>query len=163
MIMVAAGTGLAPFRGFLQDRAAEKAEGKHVGPATLFFGCRNPEQDYIYEDELRAFEEAGLVRLRPAFSRVPGRPKTYVQQVIDQEADEVWRLLQDEAVVFICGDASRMAPDVRRAFMDVFREKTGASAADAEAWLAGLRSADRYLEDIWGGGQAVAGQVAATA
>jgi cytochrome P450/NADPH-cytochrome P450 reductase len=163
MIMIGCGTGLAPFRGFLQERAALKERGVPVAESLLFFGCRNPEQDFLYEDELRAFEEGELVRLRPAFSRVPGQPKTYVQQVIDQEADEIWRLLQDEAVVFVCGDASRMAPDVRRAFMEVFRAKTGASAADAEAWLSGLKSAGRYLEDIWGGGQAVAGPVAATA
>jgi cytochrome P450 / NADPH-cytochrome P450 reductase len=163
MIMIGCGTGLAPFRGFLQERAAQKERGVPVAGSLLFFGCRDPQQDLLYEDELRGFEEAGLVRLCTAFSRVPDQRKTYVQEVIEQEREDVWRLLQQEAVIFVCGDASKMAPDVRRAFLEVFREKTGASAADAEAWLAGLRSADRYLEDIWGGGQAVAGQVAVTA
>ena len=163
MIMIGCGTGLAPFRGFLQERAALKERGVPVGESLLFFGCRDPEQDFLYRDELRAFEDAGIVRLCTAFSRVPGRPKTYVQQVIDGERDDVWRLLQEDGVIFVCGDAARMAPDVRRAFIDVFREKTGASAADGEAWLAGLRAADRYLEDIWGGGRATAGQLAATA
>jgi cytochrome P450/NADPH-cytochrome P450 reductase len=163
MIMIGCGTGLAPFRGFLQERATQKESGVPVAESLLFFGCRDPEQDFLYEDELRAFDKAGIVRLRTAFSRVPGQPKTYVQQVIDQERDDVWRLLQHEAVIFVCGDASNMAPDVRRTFMEVFRDKTDASTADAEAWLAGLRSADRYLEDIWGGGQAVTGHLAATA
>jgi cytochrome P450/NADPH-cytochrome P450 reductase len=152
MIMIGCGTGLAPFRGFLQERAVQKERGAPVAESLLFFGCRHPEQDFLYEDELRAFEKAGIVRLCTAFSRFPGQPKTYVQQVIDHERDDVWRLLQQEAVIFVCGDASRMAPDVRRAFVDVFRDKTDASTADAEAWLAGLRAGDRYLEDIWGGG-----------
>jgi len=152
MIMVGCGTGLAPFRGFLQERASYRQQGAPVAASLVFFGCRDPEQDFLYEDELRAFAQAGLVRLHTAFSRVPGQPKTYVQQVIREEAEDVWRLLQAEAVIFVCGDASKMAPDVRAAFTGIFRDKTGMSQADADAWLAGLRAADRYLEDIWGGG-----------
>ncbi|KJK55500.1 bifunctional cytochrome P450/NADPH--P450 reductase [Saccharothrix sp. ST-888] len=152
MIMVGCGTGLAPFRGFLQERAAQQAQGVPVAESMLFFGCRDPEQDFLYEEELRGFEDAGIVRLRPAFSRRPGHPKTYVQQAIAEHRDEVWDLLQQNAVIFVCGDASRMAPDVRRAFAEVFSRKTGTTTADGEAWLAGLREADRYLEDIWGGG-----------
>ena len=63
--------------------------------------------------------------------------------------EEVWRLLQQEAVIYVCGDASRMAPDVRQAFADLFQERSGASAADAQAWLTGLVANHRYLEDIW--------------
>ena len=116
MIMVGPGTGVAPFRGFLQERAALKQQGVPVGEAMLFFGCRDPLQDFLYEDELRAFEAAGVTRLFAAFSREPGKPKTYVQQAIREHSDEVWRLLQQEAMVFVCGEASRMAPDVRQAF-----------------------------------------------
>ncbi|MDH6123500.1 cytochrome P450 [Kitasatospora sp. GP82] len=152
MIMVGCGTGLAPFRGFLQERAAQQQQGVPVARSLLFFGCRNPEQDFLYEEELRGFEAAGIVRLRPAFSRQPGHPKSYVQHVIAQHEDEVWQLLQDNAVIFVCGDATSMAPDVRRAFTEVFSHRTGTATADAEAWLSGLRAADRYLEDIWGGG-----------
>ena len=118
MIMVGPGTGVAPFRGFLQERAALKQQGVPVGEAMLFFGCRDPLQDFLYEDELRAFEAAGVTRLYAAFSREPGKPKTYVQQAIREHGDEVWRLLQQEAMVFVCGDASRMAPDVRQAFAE---------------------------------------------
>jgi cytochrome P450 / NADPH-cytochrome P450 reductase len=151
MIMIGPGTGVAPFRGFLQERAALQQRGVPVGESLLFFGCRDPEQDFIYEDELRAFETQGIVRLHCAFSRVPGQPKVYVQQAIREQADEVWRLLQHEASIFVCGDASRMAPDVRRAFADLFRERTGLSDGDAQAWLGGLVASNRYLEDIWGG------------
>jgi len=149
MIMVGPGTGVAPFRGFLQDRAALKQQGVPVGESMLFFGCRDPLQDFLYEDEMRAFEAAGVTRLYAAFSREPGKPKTYVQQAIQEQSEDVWRLLQQEATIYVCGDASRMAPDVRKAFAGVFQERTGASEADAQAWLTGLVASQRYLEDIW--------------
>ena len=149
MIMIGPGTGVAPFRGFLQERAALRQKGVPVGESMLFFGCRDPLQDFLYEDELREFEAAGVTRLFPVFSREPGKPKTYVQQAIQANGDEVWRLLQQDATVFVCGEASRMAPEVRQAFVGVFREHTTA-AEDGRAWLAGLVASHRYLEDIWG-------------
>ena len=85
-----------------------------IGESILFFGCRDPLQDFIYEDELRAFEAEGVTRLSTAFSRDPGQPKRYVQHAIEEQGADVWRLLQDEATIFVCGDASRMAPDVRQ-------------------------------------------------
>ncbi len=126
-----------------------KQQGVPIGESLLFFGCRDPLQDFLYEDELRAFEAQGVVRLHTAFSRLPGQPKTYVQQVVAAQAADVWRLLQQEAVIFVCGDASRMAPDIRQAFAGVFQQQTGTSAADAQAWLTGLVANQRYLEDIW--------------
>ena len=149
VIMVGPGTGVAPFRGFLQERAALKQRGVPVGESMLFFGCRDPLQDFLYEEEMRAFEATGVTRLFPAFSREPGKPKTYVQQAIKNQSEDVWRLLQREAVVFVCGEASRMAPEVRQALVDVFQEHSGTAAADAQAWLSGLVASHRYLEDIW--------------
>ena len=72
-----------------------------------------------------------------------------MQQAIAEHGEEVWGLLQQEAVVFVCGEASRMAPELRQAFIDLFSKRTGAAAADAQAWLAGLVASHRYLEDIW--------------
>ncbi|MFR9803510.1 bifunctional cytochrome P450/NADPH--P450 reductase [Pseudonocardia sp. RS010] len=152
MIMVGAGTGLAPFRGFLQDRAADQAEGRSVARSLLFFGCRSPESDELYADELRVLEDRGLVHVVPAYSRCADRPRRYVQEAMLEHADEVWELLQQGAAVFVCGNASTIAPGVRAALRQVFRDRTGASEADADAWLAGLRAADRFLEDIWGSG-----------
>ena len=149
MIMVGPGTGVAPFRGFLQERAALKQRGVPVAESMLFFGCRDPLQDFLYEEEMRGFEAAGVTRLFPVFSREPGKPKTYVQQAIEDHSGDVWRLLQQEAVVFVCGEASRMAPDVRQTFATVFQERTGTTTADAQAWLTGLVASHRYLEDIW--------------
>jgi cytochrome P450 / NADPH-cytochrome P450 reductase len=149
MIMVAAGTGLAPFRGFLQERAADKAEGKHVGPASLFFGCRNPGQDYIYEDELEEFARQGLTDLTCAFSRVQGQPKTYVQNQIAAKQNDVWGQIQDGAIIYLCGDAGRMAPDVEKAFVTLYRNERGASEQEGEAWMSELKAAQRYRVDVW--------------
>ena len=149
MIMIGPGTGVAPFRGFLIERAALKKQGAPIGGSLLFFGCRDPMQDFLYEDEMRAFEAEGVTKLVCSFSREPGKPKSYVQQAIAANGDAVWELLQKEAPVFVCGEASRMAPDVKQAFVDLFCKRTGASAADGKAWLAGLIAGHRYLEDIW--------------
>jgi cytochrome P450 / NADPH-cytochrome P450 reductase len=91
-----------------------------------------------------------VATLIPAFSRVEGYAHRYVQHALEASADQVWAAMQQDAVVFVCGNASTMAPGVRAALVAVFRAKTGAGASDGEAWLAGLRSSNRYLEDIWG-------------
>jgi cytochrome P450/NADPH-cytochrome P450 reductase len=149
IIMIGPGTGLAPFRGFLQERAALRTRGQAVGLALLFFGCRHPGQDFIYEDELRAFAEHGVARLFTCFSRLGGAQKTYVQDQVLQQRDQVWKLIQQGAVVYVCGDASRMAPDVRRAFAAIYRDGTGGDERAAEAWLQALTAEQRYLVDVW--------------
>jgi len=150
MIMVGAGTGMAPFRGFLQERAALAGKGVPVGKSILFYGCRNAKNDMLYSDELRAFEESGITKLQTAFSREPGQPRTFVQHLIERERDHVWELIETGAVIYVCGNANTMAPGVRAALMDIYRAKTNGSDSTAEEWLAGLREDDRYLEDIWG-------------
>jgi cytochrome P450 / NADPH-cytochrome P450 reductase len=148
IVMIGPGTGLAPFRGFLQERAALRAQGKTLGPAVLFFGCRHPAQDYLYRDELEAFARDGVVDLNVAFSRLDGS-KTYVQDLIAQKADEVWSLLEAGATIFVCGDGSKMEPQVRAQFAALYRAKTGADDAAAAAWLAGLTDQRRYVLDVW--------------
>jgi cytochrome P450/NADPH-cytochrome P450 reductase len=147
--MVGPGTGIAPFRGFLEERAALAARGDTLGEAVLFFGCRNPEQDFIYGDELRKWADEGIVTLHAAFSRVADQPKAYVQDQILAQADEVWRLLEAGAFIYVCGDASRMAPDVQRAFASVYRQHTGSSEAAANEWIAKLIADGRYIADVW--------------
>jgi cytochrome P450/NADPH-cytochrome P450 reductase len=150
MIMVGAGTGMAPFRGFLQDRGALKGQGVPIAESLLVLGCRDPQDDLLYAEELAGFEKEGVARVLTACSRVPRYPHRYVQHVLEASADDVWDLLQHDAVVYVCGNASTMAPGVRAAMGAVFRAKTGAGDADADAWLAGLCASGRYLEDIWG-------------
>ena len=122
-----------------------------VERSLLFFGCRDRAADYLYADELAGWEADGIVRVEGAFSRTADTPSRYVQDAMLDCADEVWELLQHDAAVFVCGNAATMAPGVRSALTAIFRDKTGAGEADATAWLAGLRTTDRFLEDIWGG------------
>jgi cytochrome P450/NADPH-cytochrome P450 reductase len=150
MIMAGAGTGMAPFRGFLQERASLRARGVPIATSLLFLGCRDREDDLLYADELEAYEADGVAKVITACSRVQGYPYRYVQHALEACADPVWEAMQHDAVVLVCGNASTMAPGVRAALVSVFRAKTGAGEADAVAWLAGLRANDRYLEDIWG-------------
>lgn len=148
IVMVGPGTGLAPFRGFLQERRALKESGRELGPALLFFGCRRATEDYIYREELENFESEGLVTLHVAFSR-QGRKKTYVQHRIAERADEVWSLLERGAIVYVCGDGSRMEPAVRETFAELYRKRTGADASKSTEWLAELTAESRYVLDVW--------------
>ncbi|GEC52142.1 cytochrome P450/NADPH-cytochrome P450 reductase [Bradyrhizobium japonicum] len=151
IIMIGPGTGLAPFRGFLQERAARRAQGATLGPAMLFFGCRHPEQDFIYADELKAFAADGVSELHTAFSRADG-PKTYVQHLVAAQKDRVWELIQKGAIVYVCGDGGRMEPDVKATLMSIYRERTGVDADAAARWIEEMGTRNRYVLDVWAGG-----------
>ena len=151
IIMIGPGTGLAPFRGFLQQRAASKADGATLGPAMLFFGCRHPEQDYLYADELKAHAAGGITELYTAFSRGEG-PKTYVQDLVAAEQDRVWKLIEDGAIIYVCGDGGKMEPDVKAALVAIYRERTGADRDAAQRWIDDLGAGNRYVLDVWAGG-----------
>ncbi|MFD5438519.1 cytochrome P450, partial [Kitasatospora sp. NPDC127067] len=152
VVMVAAGTGLAPFRGAVADRRALLARGAALAPALLYFGCDDEAADYLHRGELEAAERAGAVSLRPAFSERPQQGRRYVQDRIAAEAAEVWELLESGAEVYVCGDGARMAPGVRAAFRALYRERTpGADEQRAQAWLKGLIEAGRYVEDVYAG------------
>ena len=154
MILVSAGTGVAPFCGFLGDRLAAKQSGAPFAPALCFFGVRDPDVDYIFREEFEDAEREGIVAMRPAFSRAPVDGVRYVQDRIAAEADEVWDLLGDATKnthVFVCGDGGRMAPAVRTAFRDIYRARTGADEDTARQWLEALVVSDHYVEDVWAG------------
>jgi cytochrome P450/NADPH-cytochrome P450 reductase len=151
IIMIGPGTGLAPFRGFLQERAARKAGGAKLGPAMLFFGCRHPEQDFLYADELKAFAADGIVELHTAFSRGDG-PKTYVQHLVAAQKDKVWSLIEQGAIIYVCGDGGKMEPDVKAALMAIHRERTGGDEAAASRWIDDMGTKNRYVLDVWAGG-----------
>jgi cytochrome P450/NADPH-cytochrome P450 reductase len=151
IIMIGPGTGLAPFRGFLQERAARKAKGAALGPAMLFFGCRHPEQDFLYADELKGFAADGVSELHTAFSRADG-PKTYVQNLLAQQKDKVWSLIEKGAVIYVCGDGSKMEPDVKATLTSIHQEKTGGNADAAAKWIDEMGTKNRYVLDVWAGG-----------
>jgi cytochrome P450/NADPH-cytochrome P450 reductase len=151
IIMIGPGTGLAPFRGFLQERAALRARGKTLGPAMLFFGCRHPDQDYLYADELKAFAASGIAELHTAFSRTEG-PKTYVQNLVAAEKDRIWSLIEQGAIIYVCGDGGKMEPDVKAALVAIYRERSGADADTSLRWIDDLGTKNRYVLDVWAGG-----------
>jgi len=152
VIMIGPGTGLAPFRAFLQERVMQKGAGAQLGPAMLFFGCRNADEDFIYRKELEAMEKEGIVDLKVAFSRPASGDKIYVQDLIRKERKKVWELIQGGAKIFICGDGSRMEPDVKRALIRIHSEETDSDAESSEAWMDELGRSDRYVLDVWAGG-----------
>lgn len=154
VILVSAGTGVAPFCGFLGDRLAAKQAGQPFSPALCFFGVRDPDVDYIFREQFEEAEGLGIVHMRPAFSRAPQDGVRYVQDRIAAEADEVWEVLGDpakDAHVFVCGDGAKMAPAVRQAFLGIYRDRTGADESQAREWLIGLVESDHYVEDVWAG------------
>lgn len=150
IIMVGPGTGLAPFRGFLQERAAMKAKGKSLGASMLFFGCRHPEQDFLYANELKGFADQGITDLHVAFSRAD-TPKSYVQDLIAAQKDKVWKLIEAGAIIYVCGDGGKMEPDVKRVLTTIYRERSGADEAAALRWIDSMGTQNRYVLDVWAG------------
>ncbi|WP_368650242.1 bifunctional P-450/NADPH--P450 reductase [Bacillus inaquosorum] len=150
IIMVGPGTGVAPFRGFLQARAALKREGKTLGEAHLYFGCRN-DRDFIYRDELEQFEKDGIVTVHTAFSRKEGMPKTYVQHLMSDHAETLISILDRGGRLYVCGDGSKMAPDVEAALQKAYQSVHGTSEQEAQNWLKHLQDTGIYAKDVWSG------------
>jgi sulfite reductase (NADPH) flavoprotein alpha-component len=145
IVMVGPGTGIAPFRAFLQERAAMRAPGRNW----LFYGHQRIATDFFYADELNAMKDAGqLERLSLAWSR-DGAEKFYVQDRMRQDGAELWSWLKDGAHFYVCGDAKRMAKDVERALVDIAAEHGGLSADEAVAFVSGLKKAGRYQADVY--------------
>ncbi|WP_339273038.1 cytochrome P450 [Paenibacillus sp. FSL W8-0187] len=151
IIMIGPGTGVAPFRGFIQARQALREAGQKLGAAHLYFGCRNPEQDYLYREEFEQAEREGLVTLHTAFSRVDGVEKCYVQHLMTQDGALLLSLLEAGAQMYICGDGSRMAPEVEQTLTRSYQDRHGVNAEEAAAWLSGLEASGQYVKDVWAG------------
>ncbi|GHB51139.1 NADPH--cytochrome P450 reductase [Streptomyces cirratus] len=152
VIMIGAGTGLAPFRGAIADRRALRAAGAELAPALCYFGCDHPEVDYLHRAELEQAEREGAVSMRPAFSLAPEGEVRFVQHRIEAEGEEVWRLTDAGARIHVCGDGSRMAPGVREAFRQLYVRFSGKDESTASQWLRGLVEDGRYVEDVYAGG-----------
>jgi sulfite reductase (NADPH) flavoprotein alpha-component len=145
MIMIGPGTGVAPFRGFLHERAASGATGRNW----LFFGDQHRDTDFVYRDELTELQEQGVLdRLDLAFSRDQAE-KVYVQTRMLEQSAELFAWLEDGGHVYVCGDASRMAKDVEAALLQVIRTGRGRGEDDAQAYLADMRRAKRYVRDVY--------------
>ncbi|XP_068629334.1 NADPH--cytochrome P450 reductase isoform X2 [Battus philenor] len=149
IVMVGPGTGLAPFRGFLQERAHARSSGKDVGDNILYFGCRHRDQDYIYQEELEGYEKSGDVKLNVAFSRDQAQ-KIYVTHLLEKNMDELWDIIGNRnGHFYICGDAKNMAVDVRNIVLKAIQEKGGRTEAEAIQFLKKLESMKKYSSDVW--------------
>ncbi|KHO25993.1 FAD-binding protein [Mycolicibacterium setense] len=145
IIMIGPGTGIAPFRAFLQERQATAASGR----SWLFFGDRRRTTDFLYGDELTGFVESGtLSRLDLAFSRDQAA-KLYVQQRMRESSKELFDWLQDGAHIYVCGDADRMAKDVDAALHQIVAESGGMDAEAAHAYVNDLIKTHRYVRDVY--------------
>jgi len=149
IIMIGPGTGLAPFRGFWQERKALKDQGQALGEALLFFGCRNMKCDYIYQEEMAEALAQGVISdLRVAFSR-DGPNKTYVQHLLKEQGSAVMRLLNSGAHLYVCGDAKHMARDVNKTLAEILQEEGGLTASETEAMIKSWQDTGRYSRDVW--------------
>ena len=145
MIMVGPGTGIAPFRAFLEERQAASATGKNW----LFFGDQCCATDFLYEEELLVMQSSGfLTRLDTAFSRDQER-KIYVQDRMRQHGAELFRWLEEDASFCVCGDAKRMAVDVDRALHEVIATHGGKTPDEAAAYVHKLKTQQRYVRDVY--------------
>jgi cytochrome P450/NADPH-cytochrome P450 reductase len=150
LIMICAGSGLAPFRGFLQERAIQAASGRSVGKSLLFFGCNHPDVDLLYRDELKAWEEAGVVEVRGAYSAAPAGDVKFVQHRLWQDRADVVSLFQRGARIFVCGDARTVMAGVRETAVRVYREGTQCSPEEAERWEAEFeQDHSRFYADVF--------------
>ena len=145
VIMIGPGTGIAPFRAFMQQRAADEAPGKNW----LFFGNPHFTEDFLYQVEWQRYVKEGvLTRIDLAWSR-DQKEKIYVQDKLREQGAELWRWINDGAHIYVCGDANRMAKDVEQALLEVIAEFGGMDTEAADEFLSELRVERRYQRDVY--------------
>ncbi|AST81204.1 TPA: NADPH-dependent assimilatory sulfite reductase flavoprotein subunit [Citrobacter farmeri] len=145
VIMIGPGTGIAPFRAFMQQRAADEASGKNW----LFFGNPHFTEDFLYQVEWQRYVKEGVLsRIDLAWSR-DQKEKIYVQDKLREQGAELWRWINDGAHIYVCGDANRMAKDVEQALLDVIAEFGAMDAESADEFLSELRVERRYQRDVY--------------
>ncbi|KAK8080492.1 NADPH-cytochrome P450 reductase [Apiospora hydei] len=150
IIMIGPGTGVAPFRGFVQERAKQAEDGESVGKTILFFGCRKRSEDFMYESEWEERKRAlgDAFEMPIAFSR-DGPKKVYVQHLLKERSKEINELLEKKAYVYVCGDAANMAREVNTVLAQIISEQRGIPEAKAEEIVKNMRASNQYQEDVW--------------
>lgn len=151
IIMVGPGTGLAPFRGFLQEiQFLRERDQLQTSDVILYYGCRHRDQDYLYADELEQFKQNGtLTQLRVAFSRDQPE-KVYVTHLLEQNRDETWDIIGNRnGYVYVCGEARSMAKNVLQIFKNIIMEKLKTDDKGADAYLKKMEHDKRYKADVW--------------
>lgn len=149
VVMIGPGTGLAPFRGFLQERHMLKQSGAPLGDTVLFFGCRKKSEDYLYEEELEAYHKDGTIAcLSLAFSR-DQKEKIYVTHRLKENRSYIWQLIKDGGHLYVCGDARTMAKDVHTILEETFQECGNMNDHEAANYLKEMSNKNRYSVDVW--------------
>jgi sulfite reductase (NADPH) flavoprotein alpha-component len=143
--MIGPGTGLAPFRAFLEERSATNAKGKNW----LFFGDQHENTDFLYAEEMQKMQDEGLLtNLSLAFSR-DQEQKIYVQTRLLEHGKELYEWLEQGAYFYICGDAERMAVDVHKALIETIAQEGGKSQQEAEEYVNEMLDTRRYQRDVY--------------
>ncbi len=144
IIMVGPGTGIAPFRAFIEERNIQRDKGQSVGKDWLFFGDQRAEFDFLYSEEFKEYETKYGLKVTTAFSRDQAE-KIYVQTRMKEEAAEIWKMLESGAHFYVCGDARRMAKDVDATLREIATE----NGRDADEYMKALKDSGRYQRDIY--------------
>ncbi|KAF1331738.1 Nadph-cytochrome p450 reductase, partial [Globisporangium splendens] len=149
IILIGPGTGIAPMRAFLHERAQQQKNGVEIGESILYFGCRRRDEDYIYRDELEQFQSAGVLsQLHLAFSREQAG-KVYVQHLLEQNGDAVYDLIQNRgAYIYVCG-ATSMGNDVHKVLHTIIERVGSQSDTQAAQTLKDLQDNHRYIQELW--------------
>lgn len=153
MILIGPGTGFAPLRGFIEERAAQKAAGEEIVTSLLFTGCRHPDHDFFCREEIEAWEAEGVVHSFAAFSAVPDHKWRYVQDAIWDQRNAIWDACADGAQIFLCGDGKFMAPAVRDALIRIAAEKLDGGHEEGSDWLEAMIEDHRFHQDVFGFGK----------
>ncbi|XP_033224319.1 NADPH--cytochrome P450 reductase isoform X5 [Belonocnema kinseyi] len=149
IIMVGPGTGLAPFRGFIQERDLARKEGKEVGDTILYFGCRKSEEDFLYKEELEEYVKSGTLTLHCAFSREQAN-KVYVTHLLEKNKDELWDVIGEKnGHIYVCGDARNMARDVHNILLKVVMQNGKMTEMEAQDYIKKMDTQKRYSSDVW--------------
>jgi sulfite reductase (NADPH) flavoprotein alpha-component len=144
MIMIGPGTGVAPYRGFMQERVATQSTGKNW----LFFGDWHEKHDFLYEEEWKKLEKGGHLKLSTAFSR-DHEKKHYVQHLMLEHASELWDWVNSGAYFYVCGDAQHMAKDVDDALHHIIEKQGNMSFEESKHYVKEMKAQDRYLRDVY--------------
>lgn len=147
ILMFAAGTGIAPFRGFIQERAAQVACGRTFGPAILYFGCRS-QQDFIYMDELEKWSKLGAVQVKHVYSRESNTSKKYVQDLVWDDRQDIIQLFSKGAQLYTCGSAKKLAGSLKTCFIKIVAEHRKCDETEAAEVLAKITDT-RYNVDVF--------------
>lgn len=150
VILIGPGTGIAPMRGFVRERVAQKKNGEKIGQTLLFFGCRTEHEDFLYKEEWPEYAQAlgDVFEMETAFSRASDK-KVYVQHKIAERAEQINQLLESGAFIYVCGDASKMARDVQSTLIKIVAEQRKVSEERASEIVRSLKVQNRYQEDVW--------------